>query len=399
MKAQIHTNMQESQIFTASNIEVPLEKDYTDYKLLLNREYSKLYRISKQGRWYIAKTTKDNTKRQLAMLRREYSLTIACSHPHIVHTYTYEELPTLGEAIVMEYIEGRTLTEYLSENPTKQSRHRIVGELLSALSYLHKQGVIHNDIKPENILITRTDDSLKLIDFGLATTDAWYIMKQLGCTPAYASPELQSQQADIDARSDIYSVGLIIQDIFPTLYKSIKKRCTQHNPGKRYADITALQTAWNNRNRTPKALLLALSLLIMILPTLYIIKSIVSENQKQRHQQELISEIETELTAYYQVTLDSIQNHAVYQEFAQKILITSFWNKVEKQRREKILTQPSQELRTILDTLPIREELGKKLVEAIQQLPSLIEVKLPLDEYLYYFNLIKNNQPYQKYKR
>ena len=398
MKAQIHTNMQESQIFTASNIEVPLEKDYTDYKLLLNREYSKLYRISKQGRWYIAKTTKDNTKRQLAMLRREYSLTIACSHPHIVHTYTYEELPTLGEAIVMEYIEGRTLTEYLSENPTKQSRHRIVGELLSALSYLHKQGVIHNDIKPENILITRTDDSLKLIDFGLATTDAWYIMKQLGCTPAYASPELQSQQADIDARSDIYSVGLIIQDIFPTLYKSIKKRCTQHNPGKRYADITALQTAWNNRNRTPKALLLALSLLIMILPTLYIIKSIVSENQKQRHQQELISEIETELTAYYQLTLDSIQNHAVYQEFAQKILITSFWNKVEKQRREKILTQPSQELRTILDTLPIREELGKKLVEAIQQLPSLIEVKLPLDEYLYYFNLINNNQPYQKYK-
>ena len=399
MKAQIHTNMQESQIFTASNIEVPLEKDYTDYKLLLNREYSKLYRISKQGRWYIAKTTKDNTKRQLAMLRREYSLTIACSHPHIVHTYTYEELPTLGEAIVMEYIEGRTLTEYLSENPTKQSRHRIVGELLSALSYLHKQGVIHNDIKPENILITRTDDSLKLIDFGLATTDAWYIMKQLGCTPAYASPELQSQQADIDARSDIYSVGLIIQDIFPTLYKSIKKRCTQHNPGKRYADITALQTAWNNRNRTPKALLLALSLLIMILPTLYIIKSIVSENQKQRHQQELISEIETELTAYYQLTLDSIQNHAVYQEFAQKILITSFWNKVEKQRREKILTQPSQELRTILDTLPICEELGKKLVEAIQQLPSLIEVKLPLDEYLYYFNLINNNQPYQKYKR
>ena len=299
----------------------------------------------------------------------------------------------------MEYIEGRTLTEYLSENPTKQSRQRIVGELLSALSYLHKQGVIHNDIKPENILITRTDDSLKLIDFGLATTDAWYIMKQLGCTPAYASPELQSQQADIDARSDIYSVGLIIQDIFPTLYKSIKKRCTQHNPEKRYADITALQTAWNNRNRTPKALLLALSLLIMILPTLYIIKSIVSENQKQRHQQELISEIETELTAYYQVTLDSIQNHAVYQEFAQKILITSFWSKVEKQREEKILTQPSHELRTILDLLPIRAELGEKLVEATLRLPLVMTSNLSIDEKNYYYNLLNNNQPYKEYKK
>jgi serine/threonine protein kinase len=224
-------------------------------------------------------------------------------------------------------------------------------------------------------------------------------MKQLGCTPAYASPELLSQQAEVDARSDIYSIGVLMREIFEGKHSRIIAKCTKQNPNKRYTDITALQTAWNNRNRIKKALLLAVALLLMILPTLYIIKSTVAENQKQRHQQELISEIETELTEYYQIALDSIQNHAIYQEFAQKILITSFWNKVEKQRREKILTQPSQELRTILDTLPIREELGKKLVEAIQQLPSLIEVKLPLDEYLYYFNLINNNQPYKEYKK
>ncbi|MBR5323187.1 MAG: serine/threonine protein kinase [Muribaculaceae bacterium] len=399
MKTQIHTIMQESQIFTATNLKVPLQKEFTDYKLLSDKQYSKLYRISKQGRWYIAKTTKDNTERQLAILRREYSLTIACSHPHIVHTYSYEEIPTLGEAIVMEYIEGRTLTQYLTEKPSSQSLERVFTQLLSALEYLHKRGVVHNDIKPENILITRTDDTLKLIDFGLAATDAWYAMKQLGCTPAYASPELLSQQAVVDARSDIYSIGLIMQEIFPSSHKSIKKRCTQHSPAKRYADVAALQTAWNNRNKAKKAVLIAIALLIMILPTLYIIKSSIDEKQKQRHQQELISEIETEITEYYQIALDSIQNHCVYQEFAQKIVLISFWNKVEKQRQEKILTQPNQELRTILDTLPIRVDLGKILVEAIQQLPSVFTSNLSVDERIFYYNLLNNNQPYQEYKR
>ena len=230
MKAQIHTTMQESQIFTASTIDVSLQKEYTDYKLLSDKQYSRLYRISKQGRWYIAKTTKDNTQRQLAMLRHEYSLTIACSHSHIVHTYTYEELPTLGEAIVMEYIEGRTLKEYLAEKPSSQSLERIFTELLSALEYMHKIGVVHNDLKPENILITRTDDTLKLIDFGLASNDAWYAMKQLGCTPAYASPELLSQQAEVDARSDIYSIGVLMREIFEGKHSRIIAKCTKQNP-------------------------------------------------------------------------------------------------------------------------------------------------------------------------
>lgn len=399
MKSQIHANMQESQIFTAINIDVPLQKEYTDYKLLSDKQYSRLYRISKQGRWYIAKTTKDNTQRQLAMLRHEYSLTIACSHSHIVHTYTYEELPTLGEAIVMEYIEGRTLKEYLAEKPSSQSLERIFTELLSALEYLHKIGVVHNDLKPENILITRTDDTLKLIDFGLASNDAWYAMKQLGCTPTYASPELLSQQAEVDARSDIYSIGVLMREIFEGKHSRIIAKCTKQNPNKRYTDITALQTAWNNRNRIKKALLLAVALLLMILPTLYIIKSTVAENQKQRHQQELISEIETELTEYYQIALDSIQNHCVYQEFAHKVLLESFWSKVEKQREEKILTQPSHELRTILDLLPIRAELGEKLVEATLRLPSVITSNLSIDEKNYYYNLLDNNQPYKEYKK
>lgn len=398
MKAQIHTTMQESQIFTASTIDVPLQKEYTDYKLLSDKQYSRLYRISKQGRWYIAKTTKDNTQRQLAMLRHEYSLTIACSHSHIVHTYTYEELPTLGEAIVMEYIEGRTLKEYLAEKPSSQSLERIFTELLSALEYMHKIGVVHNDLKPENILITRTDDTLKLIDFGLASNDAWYAMKQLGCTPAYASPELISQQGNVDARSDIYSIGVLMREIFEGKHSRIIAKCTKQNPNKRYTDITALQKAWNNRNRKITILLYITVTIIVLLSSVLLINKIIEEKNWGEEKAARITQIEAELNEFYQVALDSIQNHVHFKEFALNV-VQSYWNKVEYQRKHKIYTITNEELRTILDILPLKTELGYKLVEESNKLPTMGETPMNEDERQYYLQLFVDKKPYKPYNK
>ena len=93
--------MIESKIFSGNNIEIPNKEEYSDYVLLSERQYCKLYRATKLGKQYIIKTTKDNSERQLAMLRREYELSIECTHPHIVHIYSYENISSLGEAIVM----------------------------------------------------------------------------------------------------------------------------------------------------------------------------------------------------------------------------------------------------------------------------------------------------------
>ena len=390
--------MQESQIFNAINIEEPLQKEYSEYKLLSTRQYTKLYRISKQGRWYIAKTTKDNSEWQIKMLRREYSLTIACSHPHIVHTYTYEEIPNLGEAIVMEYVEGRTLTEYLTENPTKQSRQRIVGELLSALSYLHKRGIVHNDIKPENIIISRTDNTLKLIDFGLADNDAQYAIRQLGCTPAYASPELLSQHNVIDARSDIYSVGAVMRQIFGSKHKNIIAKCIKQNPEERYPDITTLQTAWQNRNRKRIILLYITVAIIVLLSSVLLINKTIEEKNWEEEKATAITQIETELNEFYQVALDSIQNHAHFKEFALNT-VQSYWNKVEYQRKHKIYTITNEELRTILDILPLKTELGYKLVEESNKLPTMGETPMNEDERQYYLQLFVDKKPYKPYNK
>ena len=245
--------------------------DFHNFKLLKTTTYASLYHALKQGKRFIIKTTKDNSERQKAMLTREYELSIGCDHPHIVHVYTLEQNLAIGQGIVMEYIEGRTLSEYLAEKPTISERRRIADELLSAVGYLHKRGIIHNDLKPENILITHADNTLKLIDFGLADSDAEYALQRLGCTPRYASPELLSRNAILDARSDIYSLGVILQEIlrYRDLYTT--SRCQREEPSQRYSNIESLQRAlrWH-RNRWKRIVAIIVIAMIGLLASMYI---------------------------------------------------------------------------------------------------------------------------------
>ena len=283
------------------------------FKLLKTTANSSLYLAFKAGKRFLIKTTKDNSDRQNKMLRREYELSIGCDHPNIVHVYTIENNLPFGTCIVMEYIEGRTLDKYLAEKPQKKERNRIFSELLSAVGYLHKRGVIHNDLKPDNILITHVDNSLKLIDLGLADSDAEYAMRTLGCTPRYASPELQAKSGAIDARSDIYSIGVIMQEIFGS--SSIASRCTNNNSEKRYANIEALQRAWHNRHRPYYIAISFLLLLVCLLPTILLTNTKIEERNDHNRQELYIEQMENGITAIYEATKDSIKQ-SQYSEFA-----------------------------------------------------------------------------------
>ena len=304
---------EESNIFDGAPKKCNNTQGFHDFKLLRTTANASLFLAFKAGKRFLIKTTKDNSEQQNKMLHREYELSIGCDHPHLIHIYTIEESLPFGTGLVMEYIEGRTLNEYLAENPSKKERNRIFAELLSAVGYLHKRGVIHNDLKPENILITHADNSLKLIDFGLADSNAEYAMRTLGCTPHYASPELQERNQNIDARSDIYSIGIIMQELLGE--SAISRRCIKQNPDKRYPNIYALQQAWRNRHNLYYALAATISLLIFIIPTILYSQTKVAEHRKVQQQSRLLAQVEQDITAICERTKDSIRDSR-YSEFS-----------------------------------------------------------------------------------
>ena len=132
---------------------------------------------------------------------------------------------------------------------------------------MHKKGIVHRDLKPENIIITRQGDNVKLIDFGLADTESHTVLKQPAGTERYMSPE-QMQTAEADARNDIYSLGVIMQQMnLGWRYHYIINRCLRPI-GHRYQQVSELQHAIrsaNSRIRKTAIWLGAMLIMAMIL--------------------------------------------------------------------------------------------------------------------------------------
>ena len=306
--------MIESESFRPISAELDYSGRYTDVELMATTSHARLYRMRRAGRLFMAKTMVSDDARSLELLQREYELTLGLSHPHIIHVYTYEASTPVGPAIIMEYVDGCTLTEYLAERPDTMARQRVFEQLLSATAYLHKAGVLHNDLKPDNILITRTNHDVRLIDFGFSDDDSHDRLRALGGTRAYASPELAAQAHGIDTRSDIYSLGRIMQQLFPGRYRRIARRCTHPKCERRYADVDRLARVWKYR-RLPLQLVGALAVAVLILlPTLLYMgerQQRLQYTQAIKREQQLLDSlfqvIDTSFEAHFLLALDSIQ--------------------------------------------------------------------------------------------
>ena len=226
--------------------EVTASLDDGKYRIVSTLKEGRLYLAEKAGKRFVLKTAEG--AKGLDLLKREYEIALRLQHPFIASAIGWEETTPIGPAIVIEYIRGRTLAEYLQEKPSLEARKRIFGQLLEAVGAIHRQSIIHNDIKPENILVTEADNDVKLIDFGFADGDAHILEKGLGGTKQYASPELLAHQ-ETDARSDIYSIGCLMRDLFPGKYCRISRKCCRSNPDKRYRNIDELKGAWAHHQR------------------------------------------------------------------------------------------------------------------------------------------------------
>lgn len=239
---------------------------FTNIEVLWQTRHNTLARAKRYGRWWILKSINQEYAKQTLyqqMMRKELEMLMKLQHPFIVQGVGIEEVHSLGMCIVMEYVEGVRLDEWLAIPRSKKNRLRLVRELLDAVEYMHSVGIVHRDLKPSNILVTRNGENVKLIDLGLADSDHQAILKQPAGTPQFISPE-QATTNIPDVRNDIYSLGKILQHLLPeSAFKELVGKCLlpiEH----RFQNITSLIHAFQKLETRKKRLIAGITVALIL---------------------------------------------------------------------------------------------------------------------------------------
>ena len=300
-----------------------ISQTFTDVEILGTSGVNVVAKAKRYGRWWLLKGLNKQAANETAYqqrLRKELDLLMLLQHPYVVAAAGLESVEGIGHCIVMEYVEGPTLKEWLRNGHSRKERRRIARQIAEALEYIHSKGIVHRDLKPENIIITSTGDHVKLIDFGLADTDSHAILKQPAGTLKYMSPE-QMQTAVADVRNDLYSLGVVYSQMnLGYDFHHIINRC-QRPIEKRYQNVSVLLADIKRRDRIKSMLLwAALALLILVLALVVLAQSakVRELSQQTAHHQQVqkgihqtVSSLNDSLeriTASYQELLDRQRN-------------------------------------------------------------------------------------------
>ena len=209
---------------------MPPETDFPTDLQTLERDYELIREIGQGGMAAVYLARRRDSKRLVAIkavrarylddpdalqrFAREARVVADLDHPNIVRTEAIEQIDDRALAIIMEYVAGGTVRDRLREYGAfdAERAETVLRDVANALAYAHRRGIVHRDVKPENVFLDERTGRALLSDFGIARKiDGDPAITQLGAalgTPQYMSPE-QIDGGHVDGRSDIYSLGVL----------------------------------------------------------------------------------------------------------------------------------------------------------------------------------------------
>jgi serine/threonine protein kinase len=195
----------------------------------------------------VLRSTLQQDRSSVARLWHEARFVAQLQHPNIVAIHDIERLSERSVALVMQYVRGRTLREAIDRDGPLSiaAAERVLIEVARALGAAHRRGIIHRDVKPENVYLEEDDGRALLADFGIARAPelepGLTVAGEALGTPHYMSPE-QVSGVDLDGRSDLYGLGLLGYEMLTgerpwsgeTLYRVLHKQQHEMLPAIRH---------------------------------------------------------------------------------------------------------------------------------------------------------------------
>ena len=294
----------------------------TVYESSSSRGFNQVVKARRQGKWFILKGLKPEYRDQqsyIELLKKEFELATQLDHPNIVKVFAKEMNLEIGPCIVMEYVDGVTLDEFLAAKPSATARKKVVEQLVDALCYIHSKQIIHRDLKPSNILIARNGNNVKIIDFGLSDADDYAILKQPAGTMKYMAPEQKQPDTKIDGRADIYAFGLLLHEIFPRRFRHIAAKCSRPDREHRYANAEAVKRSFSIRSRVSFLAAIVIVIGVAILPVMLLRPSKIIHTEVQHVDSIIIQKPDEEQIRRILLDMDSAQRVSDSIKLAQEV--------------------------------------------------------------------------------